>query len=524
MEATVMSIARLGLPKVADSCAVYELGDDGNLHLVEIANVDPAKTARLRERLSRVPTIVPGSFLRDVIDERKPRIVPEVTEELLRQAQVDPLQLEVIREYGLASLMLLPLIDRGRTLGVLAYANGESGRRFSPADLELSHELARRASLALDNAHMYDAARRVASELSGLIAIAADAIITVDDEQRIRIYNDGAERIFGWTHDEVIGQPLDMLIPERLREIHSRHMKAFLAGSVTARGMGARRSVWALRKDGVEFPTEAAISKFEIDGKHLLTVVMRDITDRLRLEREREAAISMRDEVMGVVAHDLRNPLGTILMLASVLQQRAGDESSRRSAQTLERAAKRMNRLIQDLLDVSRIEAGHLTIESSRVSVRQLVLECVDTQRAQLSSTSLTIDAELPSELPDVCADPHRLLEILENLIGNACKFTPNGGRIEVGARRLEREVLFWVADQGIGIAPEHIPHVFDRFWQVHEGQRRGAGLGLAIVKGLIEAQGGQIWLESTLGQGTTFFFTLPALSPAAASAAPSPH
>jgi PAS domain S-box-containing protein len=421
--------------------------------------------------------------------------------------------------------MLLPLVARGRTLGVLAYGCDESGRRFSPDDLELAQELARRAALALDNVRMYDAARRAAAELAGLISIAADAIITVDDEQRIVMYNNAAEAIFGWSRDEACGMPLDAVLPERLQGGERQHMRDFAAGSVAAGAVGARMALRGVGKDGHEFPVEAAISKLDIDGKRLLMVVMRDITERQRLEREREAAITMRDDVMGIVAHDLRNPLGTILMQASALHERAGDDRSSRSALMMERAANRMNRLIQDLLDITRIEAGRFTIEPTCLSTREFVAECVDAQRAQVVSASLEIELQLGSNLADIWADPDRLLQVLENLIGNAIKFSRPDGRITVGARASERgDVLFWVEDHGVGIAQEHVPHVFERFWQVQNG-RHGAGLGLAIVKGIVEAHSGRVWVDSALGRGTTFFFTIPTVSTAApGTTMPSPH
>jgi len=216
---------------------------------------------------------------------------------------------------------------------------------------------------------------------------------------------------------------------------------------------------------------------------------------------------------MGTVAHDLRNPLSTILMLTSLRKRREGQptESSQRTARALERAISRMDRLIRDLLDVTRMDAGHLTVEPECVSARDIIVDCVETERGLLTSASLDLQLEVAANLPCVSADRHRLTQILENLIGNAAKFTRPGGRITVAARPDGGEVLFWVQDTGIGIAPEDLPHLFDRFWQVHrEDSHRGLGLGLSIVKGLVEAHGGRIWVESTPNRGTTVFFTLP--------------
>jgi signal transduction histidine kinase len=223
----------------------------------------------------------------------------------------------------------------------------------------------------------------------------------------------------------------------------------------------------------------------------------------------------MRDDVLGIVAHDLRNPLSAILMQTSVLRLRGaeGDPRLRKPVEAVERAARRMSDLIQDLLDVTSMEAGRLSVEKVRSPAGELVTDCVETQVALATSASLVLHTEVPPGLPEVCADRGRIQQVFENLIGNAVKFTAPGGRVTVGAALRSREVLFWVADTGPGIPPQDLPHVFDRFWQAQKGGRQGAGLGLPIVKGLVELHGGRIWVESTLGQGTTFFFAIPAAS-----------
>ena len=170
-----------------------------------------------------------------------------------------------------------------------------------------------------------------------------------------------------------------------------------------------------------------------------------------------------------------------------------------------------MSRLIQDLLDVTRVEAGDVVVERSRVPVSQLICDAVEV-RIGAAAASVDLRLEVARDVPDVWADRDRLLQVFDNLVGNALKFTPPGGHIRVGAAALnEDEVQFWVADTGVGIAAEDLPHVFDRFWQAHKGERRGTGLGLTIVNGIIEAHGGRIWVESAVGSGTTFFFALPA-------------
>ncbi len=176
----------------------------------------------------------------------------------------------------------------------------------------------------------------------------------------------------------------------------------------------------------------------------------------------------------------------------------------------IERAATRMNHLIQDLLDVARMEGGRFTIEPQRVSALQTVAEVVQGQEPLATAASLELRLDLAPELPEVWADQYRLQQIFENLIGNAIKFTEAGGSITVGAAPRDGEVLFWIADTGIGISFDDLPHVFDRLWQASGAGLHGAGLGLPIVKGMVEAHRGRVWVESTPGEGTTFFFTIP--------------
>ena len=234
--------------------------------------------------------------------------------------------------------------------------------------------------------------------------------------------------------------------------------------------------------------------------------------ENARLYRSSVDATQLRDQVLGVVAHDLRNPLSAILMQLAALRQ-SGPGPERRSQKPVEaihRAATRMNRLIQDLLDVALMEAGQLTLECARLSAGDVIAEAVDMHRALAVSSSLELRVDVDPDVADVWADGNRLLQVFENLIGNAIKFTPAGGRITAGATATDEGVVFRVADTGSGIPSDDLPRVFDRFWQATRTGRRGAGLGLPITRGIVEAHGGRIWVESTAGHGSTFFFTIP--------------
>ncbi|HEY7396548.1 MAG TPA: PAS domain S-box protein [Gemmatimonadaceae bacterium] len=351
------------------------------------------------------------------------------------------------------------------------------------------------------------------AKFSGIVSIAADAIITVDAQQRITIFNEGAERIFGYAKNEIIGRPLEQLIPERFRVVHRAHFARFAASSDAARTMGERSEIFGLRKSGDEFPAEASIARVTAGNTTFFFVVLRDITTRKADEEALKRAIVARDEVLGFVAHDLRNPLGAILMQAALLE-RVGPDPERRDQKAKEliiRSAKRMNRLIQDLLDVATIEAGRLKLESTRVSASELVREAVEAQATHATAANVNLRLDVPYDVPAIWADRDRLLQVFENLVGNAIKFTPAGGRITVAAASQNTQVLFSVADTGAGIAQDSLAHIFDPFWQAAtREQRLGAGLGLPITRGIVEAHGGELWVESQVGQGSTFFFTIP--------------
>ena len=233
--------------------------------------------------------------------------------------------------------------------------------------------------------------------------------------------------------------------------------------------------------------------------------------ENARLFSEVEQATAARDQMLGVVAHDLRNPLHTILMATALLDEgmEAGTPTQRQVAM-VNRAGERMNRLIQDLLDVQRVDSGRLQVDARPVPAYALLADAFEMLRPLAEAAGLTLELGAARDLPDVSADMHRVQQVLSNLIGNAIKFTPRGGSIALRAEPANDEVRLAVADTGPGIAPDQLPHVFGQFWQGSRTDRRGIGLGLAIAKGIVESHRGRIWVESTLGQGSTFFFTLP--------------
>ena len=242
----------------------------------------------------------------------------------------------------------------------------------------------------------------------------------------------------------------------------------------------------------------------------------RDETDQdLIRERERsDDAVATRDEFLGIVSHDLRTLLNQVTGFAALISlELSGQRDLAQIAQDadrIQRAGNRMNRLIGDLTDVASIHAGKLTISPYESAPGPVVAEAVDTFRSQALARGLTLVAEVGEPMPDVVFDPPRILQVLTNLLSNAIKFTPRGGTVQLRLERRASALSFTVADSGIGIEPDKLAAVFERYLQASTNDRRGVGVGLYISKCIVDGHGGRIWAESTPGKGSVFSFTLP--------------
>jgi signal transduction histidine kinase len=232
----------------------------------------------------------------------------------------------------------------------------------------------------------------------------------------------------------------------------------------------------------------------------------------LNKRRSAELLAQAREDVLGVVAHDLRNPLNLIQMTAELMiDEELPLERRKQMLGIAVRAAKQMNRLIEDLLDAVRLQAGRLSLELEPISVETIVKQAEEIFRPLAEKRHLRFEAG--DDGGTVRADPTRVSQVVGNLIGNAIKFTPENGSVRLRATCVDKQVEFRVTDDGPGIAPDSLPHLFDSFWQARVSDRRGVGLGLTIAKGIVEAHGGRIWVESAIGAGSTFHFTLPTVS-----------
>lgn len=234
--------------------------------------------------------------------------------------------------------------------------------------------------------------------------------------------------------------------------------------------------------------------------------------DNARLYAQAQVAISARERMIAIVSHELRNPLGSILLDATSMLEDAIPPDAVERAERIVAGVERMDRMITDLLDVSRISSGGVPVSLGPVAVDPLVATALGMQRSLAAARGVVLELATPVAGLWVRADRERLLQVFTNLFANALRLTPASGRVEVRVRPGHDEVSFEIADTGPGIPPEHLPHLFDPFWQVPGRGGGGSGLGLAIARGIVEAHRGRIWVESSVGEGTTFYFTVPAV------------
>jgi PAS domain S-box-containing protein len=362
------------------------------------------------------------------------------------------------------------------------------------------------------------------AQLNGILSIADDAIICIDSTQKIILFNQGAERLFGWCAEEATGREINILLPVRYQAGHDAHIESFAKSTASARQMAERRMIFAMRKDGTEFPAEASISKLEAEGGLIYTVILRDISVHKAYERELEAAKETAEAAMQAksmflanMSHEIRTPLNAVIGMTSLLLNTHIDDEQRDYAETIRASSEALLTIINDILDYSKIEIGKLEIERQPFDLRRCVEESLDLLSSNASEKNINlayfIDDSVPAAL---VSDVTRLRQILVNLLSNSIKFTHHGEVVvSVSALPLDEqrhEIHFSVKDTGIGIPEQRLAELFQAFTQVDASTTRkygGTGLGLTISKRLAEVMGGRMWVESTMGSGSTFFFTI---------------
>jgi signal transduction histidine kinase/cell division protein FtsB len=349
---------------------------------------------------------------------------------------------------------------------------------------------------AIDLLEQDGSLRRVATahrdpEKAGTLAARTDAVLTDVPEAIDAVMRERQARVIGSA-------------PAFVRYVSDDdEPRSMMAVPLVSRGQ-TLGVIIAGAPEGKVFTREDALLAAELARRGSLAI------DNARLYEESQQALRAREEVLAIVSHDLRNPLSSITLAVSLLKTSVAGEE-REQLEAIDVAAQRMRRLIDDLLDVTRLEGGkRLPIEPAAVDVESLVTETYELFKAQAASSSITLQCRVADNIPPVYADHHRVLQVVSNLIGNALKFTPPSGVVSFTAEPRRGEVLFSIADTGPGIPKEHLNDIFNPYWQAKRTERLGAGLGLPIAKGIVESHGGRIWVESREEGGTKFYFTLP--------------
>lgn len=365
------------------------------------------------------------------------------------------------------------------------------------------------------------------ARLSGILHITPEAVIVGDGEQRITLFNEGAERIFGYEASEVIGRPIDILIPHGYREAHRKHVRNFEHSPTASKFMSARQEISALKKDGTVLPAEASISKLQLHGQTLFIVLLHDITDRKEAERQllaakeaAEAASRAKSDFLANMSHELRTPLNAILGFSEVIRSEVlgeiGVGKYREYADDIHKSGEHLLDIISDILDVARIDAGRSNLEEEAVAIDDLVKSCLTLVRERIEEKGLTIGIAVTPDLQPIRCDRRKMKQIIINLLSNAAKFTEPGGTIDVAAiiDNESGDAVIEVRDTGVGIPAEDIPRVLEPFTQIGSSmtrQHEGAGLGLPLVRKLTELHGGHVEIESAPGEGTMVRVWLPA-------------
>ncbi len=359
--------------------------------------------------------------------------------------------------------------------------------------------------------------REGARGLRATIDLAPIGIAHFDVNGRFLLVNDRLCEILGYARDDLLAHTFQQItFADDIASCLALHSQ-LAAGDVPS----YRHEKRFVRRDGSTVWSRVTVSSVR-DAKGAVVFfvgIAEDISEQRKIAQahrdaraQAERATRLRDEMLAVVAHDLRNPLHTIAIgLETMLKlPLPDDERASRQLVIMQHSVRSMNRLILDLLDVTRIEAGSLAVAQEPVQVRALLNDALELFEGPAREREVSLTCSAPDAMPCVIGERDRLLQVLSNLIGNAVKFTPPRGRISVRARALDEHLDVSVEDTGPGIAGEDLPHLFDRFWQAGRAKRAGTGLGLAIAKGIVEAHGGHIWAESLPGRGSTFHFTIP--------------
>lgn len=472
---------------------------------------DPERFGDFRALTDRTSITRGTGLIGRIAASGRPEWIPDVT------ADHDFLR-GTLGDTRVRACLVFPLKSGAEVVGVLEFFSDEAVEPDA-ALLETMAHIGTQLGRVVERQRAEEALRLSEAKFAGVIELSADAILSVDEKHRIVLFNRGAEEIFGYRADEVLGQPLDLLLPQEARSAHGAHVSGFGADTaVAARRMGDRGQIYGRRKNGEIFPAEASISKLEIGGERIYSTVLRDMTEQRRFEAmlEQQAEELRRsnaelERFASVASHDLQEPLRKIQAFGQRLEAKyAGllPEDGQDYLARMKNAAARMQALIQDLLTFSRLTTKAQPFEP--VELDAIVHEVISDLVVPLEQTGGHVEVGV---LPTIEADALQLRQLFQNLVGNALKFHREGvppvvrisTEVEDGLCRL------LVEDNGIGFEEKYLDRIFEVFQRLHgRTEFEGTGMGLAICRKIAERHHGTITAQSTPGHGATFVITLP--------------
>lgn len=500
-ERALKRVAKLAVPRLADWCVIDLLDDSGELERLTIAHVDPAKVALAEKLFERLPADPEAPYgVASVIRTGRSDLLAQIPDRLLADlAKGDDEVLAMLHGLGLTSMMSVPLIARGRVLGGITFLSDTPERRLTEIDLGEAEELARRAAIAVDNARLfYEAERR--ADAARVLAYVGDGVFLLDSHGVVRLWNRAAETITGLSAARVVGRPANDAVPGW----------SAIAGSVpvaAAPSVGSQAQTLPLGLPD----RELWISISGVSFREGTVYAFRDLTEERALEE-------LKSDFVSTVSHELRTPLAAIY--GATLTLRRSDlalEGDQRETllSIVAKEADRLARTVDDILWTSRLDADTLRIAIESCDAGALAADVVASARMHLPG-NVELALAAPDDAPRVAADPDKVRQVLANLVDNAVKYSPDGGRVEVALEPAGGVLRFFVRDEGLGIPPAEHDRVFDKFYRLDPGMMRGVGgtgLGLYICRELVRRMHGRIWVESRDGGGTTAAFELPTAS-----------
>ncbi|MGE3609328.1 MAG: ABC transporter substrate-binding protein [Bacteriovoracaceae bacterium] len=356
-----------------------------------------------------------------------------------------------------------------------------------------------------------------------------DPIIIFNHEGKIVLINFATEKLFGFSKSEIASYSIKNILPQRYHHVYKKNLQDYLTNP-QIRFIGDEANLYAITKGNREFPIEASFAPLRTQEGMLISCVIRDITERKKIEFERlellkkehqarkvaEDSIRMREEILAMISHDLKNPLSVVMGCTELILKKMLplDPKLEQLLNRIKKSAQNMLIMIRDLVDIHKIEQGHFTITEGLIEhdIKEMLEEIVDIETTLAQEKNIHIKLIIKGDLPHIPINLEQLQRVFQNLIGNSIKFTQPGGNITVKASSIDSAILFSIEDNGPGIEKELLPSLFNRFAQSKRTAELGSGLGLAIAKGIVEAHGGKIWVKSEISHGSKFYFTLPNL------------